>query len=141
MRRTHAVVALLWAITSSAANHPTGVTFAKDVTPILRKNCQGRHRPREAAPFSLLTFEQAQPWAKAMKEAVLRKKMLPWFADPHYGKYANDRSLNQKDAERLRHGSTPGHRLEIPRIFPHSLEISPIPLALYFMRHSLLARA
>ena len=45
------------------------------------------HRPGEAAPFSLLTYEQARPWAKAIKEAVLQKKMPPWFADPQFGKF------------------------------------------------------
>jgi len=76
-------------------------TFARDVAPVLEKNCQGCHRPGEAAPFPLLTYEQARPWAKAMKEAVLLKKMPPWFADPHYGRFANDRSLSQKEVDIL----------------------------------------
>jgi hypothetical protein len=77
------------------------VTFTKDVAPVLQKNCQGCHRPGEAAPFSLLTYEQARPWAKAIKEAVVLKKMPPWYADPHYGKFANDRSLTQKEIDVL----------------------------------------
>jgi hypothetical protein len=75
------------------------VTFSKDVAPVLEKNCQGCHRPGEAAPFSLVSYEQARPWAKAMKEAVRLKKMPPWFADPHYGAFSNDRSLSQKEIE------------------------------------------
>jgi len=77
------------------------VTFTKDVAPVLQKNCQGCHRPGEAAPMPLLTYQQARPWAKAMKEAVLLKKMPPWFADPHYGKFRNDRSLSQKEIDTL----------------------------------------
>ncbi len=77
------------------------VTFTRDVAPVLQKNCQGCHRPGEAAPFSLLTYQEARPWAKAMKEAVLMKKMPPWFADPHYGKFSNDRSLSQKEVDTL----------------------------------------
>ncbi len=73
------------------------VTFSRDVLPVLQKSCQGCHRPGEAAPFSLLTYDEAKPWAKAMKEAVLLRKMPPWFADPHVGKFANDRSLSQKE--------------------------------------------
>jgi len=84
-----------------AASNPPGVTFTRDVAPVLQKNCQGCHRPGEAAPFSLLTYEQARPWAKAMKEAVRLRKMPPWFADPHYGRFSNDRSLAQKDADTL----------------------------------------
>ena len=74
-----------------------GVTFAKDVAPILQKNCQTCHRPGEAAPFSLLTYEEARPWAASMKRAVRQKSMPPWFADPGYGHFSNDRSLTEKD--------------------------------------------
>ena len=76
-------------------------TFTKDVAVILQTRCQGCHRPGEAAPFSLRTYEQARPWAKAIKEAVLARKMPPWFADPHYGKFSNDRSLPQQELETL----------------------------------------
>src|SRR6476659_3519299 len=63
-----------------------GHTFTRDVAPILQARCQECHRPGEAGPFSLLTYEQARPWAKAIRAAVLQRKMPPWFADPHYGK-------------------------------------------------------
>jgi hypothetical protein len=48
-----------------AAANP--VTFTKDVLPILQKNCQSCHRPGQIAPMSLLTYEQARPWARAIK--------------------------------------------------------------------------
>ncbi len=76
-------------------------TFSKDVAPILQHNCQGCHRPGEAAPMSLLTYQQARPWAKAMKEAVLLKKMPPWPADPKVGHFSNDRSLSDQDRNTL----------------------------------------
>ncbi len=76
-------------------------TFSKDVAPILQHNCQGCHRPGEAAPMSLLTYQQARPWAKAMKEAVLLKKMPPWPADPQVGHFSNDRSLSTRDRDTL----------------------------------------
>src|SRR5713101_6656641 len=101
MRLEPVIVGLLFAFGSTAATNPSAVTFTKDVAPVLQKNCQGCNRPGEAAPFSLLTYEQARPWAKAMKEAVLLKKMPPWFADPHYGKFSNDRSLSQKEIDTL----------------------------------------
>lgn len=101
MRLEPVITGLLFAFASTAATNPSAVTFTKDVAPVLQKNCQTCHRPGEAAPFSLLTYEQARPWAKAMKEAVLLKKMPPWFADPHFGKFSNDRSLSQKDIDTL----------------------------------------
>jgi hypothetical protein len=44
--------------------------------------------------MSFLTYESTRPWAKAMKQAVSTRKMPPWFADPHIGKFANDRTLS-----------------------------------------------
>jgi hypothetical protein len=43
--------------------------------------------------MSLLTYQQARPWAKAIREAVLTHKMPPWFADPAHGTFSNDRRL------------------------------------------------
>lgn len=77
------------------------VTFYKDVAPVLQNNCETCHRPGEAAPMSFLSYESTRPWAKAIKTAVLSKKMPPWFADPHVGKFGNDPTLNSKDVETL----------------------------------------
>lgn len=77
------------------------VTFHKNVEPILQKSCQECHRPGEIGPMPLLTFEQARPWAKAIKGAVLQNKMPPWPADPHYGKFSNDRSLTKQEIDTL----------------------------------------
>jgi hypothetical protein len=51
--------------------------------------------------MSLLTYADARPWAKAMKAAVLSKKMPPWFADPRYGHFINDRTLSEADINTL----------------------------------------
>jgi len=91
-------VALASAATTSANQQ---VTFHKDVLPVLQKNCQSCHRPGEVAPMSLLSYENTRPWAKSIKAAVLTKKMPPWYADPHYGKFSNDRSLSQSDIDTL----------------------------------------
>src|SRR5881396_2349492 len=72
-------------------------TFYKDILPLLQKHCQSCHRPGEIGPMPLLTYEGTRPWAKAMKEAVLTRKMPPWFADPKIGHFANERRLS--DAE------------------------------------------
>jgi hypothetical protein len=81
----------------AASNSP--VTFNKDVLPILQKNCQRCHRPGEVAPMSFLTYRDTRPWAKAMKEAVLTKKMPPWFAEQ--GHFANDPTLSQNQVNTL----------------------------------------
>ena len=91
----------LLGVAGAVAQTPAPATFTGSVAPILQAHCQVCHRPGEAAPFSLLTYEQARPWAKAIKEAVLQRKMPPWFADPHYGKFSNDRSLPQSEIDTL----------------------------------------
>ena len=75
--------------------------FHRDVLPILQAKCQGCHRPGEAAPFSLLTYKDARPWAKAMKTAVATSKMPPWSADAAVGKWKNDRRLSEAETRVL----------------------------------------
>jgi hypothetical protein len=105
----YGIFAMLGGITASwAAAVPT---FSKDVAPIFQRSCQECHRPGEIGPFPLLTYEQARPWAAAIRSSVLRKKMPPWFADAHYGKFSNDRSLPQKDIDTIvswANGGAPG---------------------------------
>ena len=86
---------------SGAAFAAGPVTFTKDVLPILQKNCQSCHRPGQIAPMPLLTYENVRPWAKAMKAAVVTRKMPPWFADPQAGHFANDRSLKQEEIDTI----------------------------------------
>lgn len=85
---------------ATKSSAPT-VTYNKDVAPIIQKSCQGCHRPGEAAPMSFVNYKDTRPWASAIKEAVLLKKMPPWFADPHYGKFSNDRSLSASEIQTL----------------------------------------
>ncbi|HVG73527.1 MAG TPA: hypothetical protein VM819_21620, partial [Vicinamibacterales bacterium] len=82
------------ATSAAAAAAPT---FYKDVLPVLQRNCQACHRPGEVAPMSLLTYEQTRPWARAIKNAVATKQMPPWFADPAYGHFANERRLSARE--------------------------------------------
>jgi len=90
-------IAGLMAVAARAAP----VTYNKDVLPILQKNCQGCHRPGQVAPMSFLTYQSTRPWAKAMKVAVLTRKMPPWFADPQFSHFVNDRSLRPADIETI----------------------------------------
>jgi hypothetical protein len=78
-----------------------GIAFNKQILPILQKNCQSCHRPGEAAPMSLLDYQSARPWARAIKAEVLQKKMPPWFAEPGFGHFANDRRLSDADVNSI----------------------------------------
>ncbi len=119
----------LFGITALAASHP--ITFNKDVLPVLQKNCQNCHRPGEVAPMSLLTYSEARPWAKAMKVAVLTQRMPPWFADPQYGHFANDRRLGPDEIKILTewadNGAPEGDAQDkpAPREFTNGWQIKP----------------
>jgi hypothetical protein len=76
-------------------------TFSKDVAPILQKNCQSCHRPGQIAPMSLLTYAETRPWARSIKTKVESRQMPPWFADPRYGHFMNDRSLTQSQIDTI----------------------------------------
>jgi hypothetical protein len=86
---------------SLTSDQAKAVTFNKDVLPILQNNCQVCHRTGEVAPMSFLTYEGTRPWAKAIKAAVVTKKMPPWFADPHDGEFRNAPKLTEKDIQTL----------------------------------------
>ena len=86
-------VALLLLPASNAKTNPKAVTFTKDVAPIFYKSCAECHRAGETAPFSVLSYKDVRPWAKAIKEKVVSKEMPPWHADPHFGEFKNNPSL------------------------------------------------
>ena len=94
-------LAVILMISSAAVAAEQPVTFHKDVEPILQRNCQTCHRPGQVAPMSFLTFKDVRPWAKAMKAAVVTRKMPPWFADPRYGPYLNDHALRQSEIDTI----------------------------------------
>jgi hypothetical protein len=113
-----------------AAELPT-VTFNKDVLPILQKNCQTCHRPGEAGPMSFLTYESTRPWAKAMKQAVVTRKMPPWFAEAGAGHFLNDRSLKQSDIDLVArwadNGALQGDPKDAPApiVWPEGWQVKP----------------
>jgi hypothetical protein len=92
MRGFHAAVLLIGS--QALAANPT---FYKDVLPLLQKNCQSCHRAGEIGPMPLTDYRSTRPWAKSIKAAVVTRKMPPWFADPRYGHFANDRRLKEDE--------------------------------------------
>jgi mono/diheme cytochrome c family protein len=81
---------------SHAAAANESVTFTKDIAPIFQEKCQACHRADSMAPMSLVTFEEARPWAKAIRERVIKREMPPWHINKTVGiqEFKNDRSLS-----------------------------------------------
>jgi hypothetical protein len=116
------LVLSLCSVALAAAATTPQPTFYKDVLPVLQKNCQTCHRPGEAAPMAFLSYDEARPWAKAIKTAVVTKKMPPWYADPHYGKFSNDRSLSQAEMDTLVAWADTGAKAGNPKDAPKPTE-------------------
>lgn len=110
----HRNILLAWAVSGvigaapaaaqTAADRP--VTFTKDIAPILQRSCQSCHRPGSIAPMPLLTYEQARPYARAMKQRTLlarsphgRGAMPPWFIEKNIGiqQFKDDISLSDDE--------------------------------------------
>ena len=118
------IAALTAALGTSAAPAASqgaalAVTFHKDVVPVLQKNCQSCHRPGQIGPFSMLTYKETRPWARAIKQAVLTRAMPPWFADSRYGHFNNNRSLEQSEIDLIAAwvdgGAPEGNPTDAPR--------------------------
>jgi hypothetical protein len=88
-------------LAASALNAAPSTTFYKDVLPILQSRCQECHRAGEIGPMAFTTYNETRPWAAAIREVVRTKKMPPWFADPSYGHFSNDRSMSQAEIDTL----------------------------------------
>jgi hypothetical protein len=108
------VVLLLPATSAYSQASSVGPTFYRDVQAILEKHCQNCHRPGEMA-FPLMNYDQVAPRARAIRDAVVSKRMPPWFADPSYGHFANDPSLTPGEIKTLSMWAENGARASDPR--------------------------
>lgn len=68
--------------------------FIQDVAPIVHAKCTPCHRPNEAAPFSLISYEDVSKRASFIKKVISSGYMPPWKAHPDFVEYGNDRSLS-----------------------------------------------
>jgi hypothetical protein len=78
-------------------------TFSKDVSRILQQKCQQCHQPNSIAPMSLITFQDARPWARSIKQRVMTRQMPPWHIDQSVGvqKFQNDMSLSDAQIDTI----------------------------------------
>jgi hypothetical protein len=78
----------------------TSITWDRDISRIVLNHCASCHHPGGMA-FSLMTFNDARPWAVAIKEEILRRRMPPWGAIKGYGDFRNDNALTPEEMERI----------------------------------------
>src|SRR5471030_1646319 len=94
---------LMSSMPAAAADAGKPVTFTKDVAPIFQQKCESCHRPNNMAPMSLLTYEEARPWAKSIAARVGARQMPPWHIDKTVGiqQFKNDRSLSDDQIDTI----------------------------------------
>jgi len=94
---------LLSATSASAQSAPPSPTFSKDIAPIFQSKCQSCHQPESIAPMSLISYKEARPWARSIKNRVARRQMPPWHIDQSVGvqKFKNDLSLSQTQIDTI----------------------------------------
>jgi hypothetical protein len=78
----------------------TKITFSKEISRLIYKRCATCHHEGGAA-FSLISYDEARPWAKAIKEEVLERRMPPWEAIKGFGEFRDDRGLTQEELETI----------------------------------------
>jgi len=78
----------------------TKLTWSAEISRIIYKKCGSCHRQGGTA-FSLLSYEEARPWAKAIKEEVLERRMPPWSAVKGFGEFADDQALTMEELHLL----------------------------------------
>ena len=96
MRRSLVAVVLGIAATSLFAHDPisTKVTWEREIKPLVEARCVSCHAEGGRAPMPLTTYEEARPWARAIREEVLTRRMPKWQVVRGYGDFTNDRSLS-----------------------------------------------
>ncbi len=109
----------------------TAVTFTRDVAPLLFRHCASCHRPGEAGPFPLLTYDDARRRAGVIAEVVRRRYMPPWKPAPGYGRFQGERGLTAAEIETIRRwaegGAPEGNPADLPSLprFPEGWRLGP----------------
>jgi mono/diheme cytochrome c family protein len=103
----------------------TKVTWNREIARIVYARCATCHRPGGTA-FSLIDYQQASPWAAAIKDSVLQREMPPWGAVKGFGEFRNDQALSQEEIDLITNWVDGG----VPEGNPDNLPLHPRVAAL-----------
>src|SRR5262249_53661867 len=124
------------AVRAAAPPAPASVTFTADVAPVLYNNCVTCHRPGEAAPFSLITYEDAKKRANLIAKGTACRHMPPRPAEHGYGEFAAERRLSDAQiatiADWVKQGMPEGDAKNLPKLpsFPSGWHLGTPDLVL-----------
>ena len=110
--------AAVLSVTSAGAAEK--VTFTETIAPIVYQNCVSCHRPGEAAPFSLITYDDVRKRGALIATVTQSRYMPPWHAEHGYGEFAGERRLSSEQiaaiAEWVKQGMPEGDRARMPKL-------------------------
>jgi hypothetical protein len=107
----------------------TKLTWTREISRVVYKRCSSCHRPGGMAPMSLLGYDEARPWAKAIKEEVLERRMPPWGAIAGFGDLRDDRSLTSEERHMLADWVEGGAPEGDPKYLPEVPAAGELPAA------------
>ncbi len=100
VRRTLCVT-VAFATLSAHDTISTKLTWCREISRIVYRRCAGCHRKGGSAPMSLVTWREARPWAAAISDEVLNRRMPPWGAVKGFGEFRNDMALTQDELQQI----------------------------------------
>ncbi|SFH53397.1 redoxin domain-containing protein [Planctomicrobium piriforme] len=134
---TSAIGCLIGRSATPKADSP--VTYSNQIARIFQNHCVECHRPGEIGPFPMLSYDDVAGWGPMIAEVVSEQRMPPWHADPHFGKFVNDTSLNADEKEQIatwvKNGCPEGNPSELPepKTFVEGWQLSKEPDAVVVM--------
>jgi hypothetical protein len=105
----------------------TPITFTREISRLVYDRCASCHRPGGTA-FSLMTYAEARPWATAIKEEVLERRMPPWGAVKGFGEFKNDQGLTQEQIELIADWAEGGAPEGDPKLLPKLPDFADVRL-------------
>jgi hypothetical protein len=102
----------------------TPITFSREISRLFYSHCVSCHREGGTA-FSLATYDAARPWAKAIEEEVLERRMPPWGAVKGFGEFQHDQGLTQEQIEVIADWAEGGAPAGDPKYLPAMPDYKP----------------
>ncbi|MBI4905917.1 MAG: cytochrome c [Acidobacteria bacterium] len=106
----------------------TKITFSREISRLFLARCLGCHKEGGKAPMSLVKYEEARPWAKAIKEEVHERRMPPWGAVKGFGEFAHDMGLSQEEISTIADWVEGGAPEGDPKYYPERPLPDPPPM-------------
>ncbi len=107
------VMSLLFSFASSVTRSHTPIAsrwnYNEHLFPIFEKNCGSCHKEGGIAPMSLVTYQEAYPWAQSIREEVLGLRMPPWRAEDGFGDFSNGHILSAREMDMILEWSSGGY--------------------------------